>query len=242
MSSTDTCWQIALGTLILLTGVLGLSWRLHGDATSGSSVAQTPLSPDLIFVDDDTSDRESVESKISLEGTTLIDKETPTDTRSPTSQNPRRGNMLSRVKGRRKHITEQQEIWEELAHDTLPPLSPLTNRRVSLLAGSSPSSKRGSQMEPPETDDEATEDTGLLTRSGTGRNYRDPRRRRSTVGFEIQGRQRGARSVSNNSFLSGWFTKASWKKTDKSKGKNRVRSTSSHDIGDNGGTLEGGKP
>ncbi|KAL9070718.1 MAG: hypothetical protein Q9161_004651 [Pseudevernia consocians] len=141
---------IALGTVILLIGVLALSWRLNNDPTTRPSVSQNTLTPGMGFVDDD-SDSEA-------KGKTLIsqaDEEanpadgkgspfrshrnshhicSPDDPRTPTTNN---NDLLSITRLRRKGITESEEIWEELEDDALAELSPFSRRKSSARSTSS---------------------------------------------------------------------------------------------------------
>ncbi|MCJ1327803.1 hypothetical protein MMC10_004478 [Thelotrema lepadinum] len=52
--------MITLGTIILLTGVVCLSWRLNSDPSTNPAVTQTPLTPGMGFVptDSDSDDEE----------------------------------------------------------------------------------------------------------------------------------------------------------------------------------------
>ncbi|MCJ1285222.1 hypothetical protein MMC26_004561 [Xylographa opegraphella] len=50
--------QISLGTVILLAGVLALSWRLNSDHTLPISVPQTPLTPGMGFTPSDSNQEE----------------------------------------------------------------------------------------------------------------------------------------------------------------------------------------
>ncbi|CAD6586004.1 MAG: hypothetical protein ASARMPREDX12_002173 [Alectoria sarmentosa] len=143
---------IALGTVILLVGVLALSWRLNNDPTIRSSVSQNTLTPGMGFVDDD-SDSEvegnTLKSQSDAEANVANGKESPfhhhrisspNDPRTPTTKN---NDLLSITRLRRKGMTESEEIWDELEDDTLAELSSFSRRRSSVR--STPSSKPPSQ-------------------------------------------------------------------------------------------------
>ena len=110
-------------------------------------------------------------------------------------------------------VTESEEIWEELEDETLAPLSPFHHRRSS--ARSTPSRDR---HRPPSGDgheEDPNESTALLARSGTGRSYRDRRRRRSAPQLEGSGRSQASdrrRSSAQQDALGGWWKMRWWKK------------------------------
>lgn len=126
----------------------------------------------------------------------------PNDPRTPTTKN---NDLLSITRTRRKGVTESEEIWGELEDDTLADLSPFSRRRSS--ARSTTSSKLPSRGNP--MDESPNESTALLARSGTGRSYRD-RRRRSTPIFETQERERRRRSASSQEAVGGWWKMKNW--------------------------------
>ena len=175
--------QIALGTVILLIGVLALSWRLNNDPTTRPSVSQNTLTPGMGFVDDDSdseAEGNTIKSQADEEAGLANGKgspfhnhrkdhrvSSPNDLRTPTTKN---NDSLSITRLRRKGITESEEIWEELEDDAIAEMSPF--------------SRRGNAM-----DEIPNESTALLARSGTGRSYRDKRRRRSTPILETQERR-----------------------------------------------------
>jgi len=87
--------------------------------------------------------------------------------------------------GRKGGITESEEIWEELEDEAASPPAPFHQRRTSTKStpprnwkGGRPQS--GDGQEGPQS---PTESTALLARTGTGRSYRD-RRRRSAPGLD----------------------------------------------------------
>ena len=98
---------------------------------------------------------------------------------------------ISRIRGH--GVTESEEIWEELEDDAVSQLSP-SSRRRSVAFQSMPES--GPRQEAPD------ESTALLSRSGTGRSYRDKGRRRSHDGRR--------RSASSQDAVGGWWKMKRW--------------------------------
>ncbi|CAZ86637.1 unnamed protein product [Tuber melanosporum] len=94
---------IALGTAILLTGVLALSWRLNQEQTGPSAGAAGALSPGIGFIDTDSSDPSTDTEGESSE----ID--TNQQLLSPSSPSAR-----SKFLKRRRALSEVEEIWGEL--------------------------------------------------------------------------------------------------------------------------------
>lgn len=132
--------------------------------------------------------------------------------RTPTARNT---GLLPSTRHGRNSITESQEIWEELEDDIVSPLVyPFHERRVS--ARSTPSRDR---QRPTNGDGAAaaspTESTALLARTGTGRSYRDRRRRRSAPHLEApvrsQTQDRRRASVQQDA-LGGWWKMRWWEK------------------------------
>ena len=211
--------QIALGTIILLAGVLALSWRLNNDSSTRPTVSQNTFSPGMGFVDDNIdseAEGNSLCSQADEEANLANGKElpihnhhnphrisSPCASHTPTT---RSNEMLGITRMRRKGITESEEIWEELADDAPAELSPFSQRRSSVR--SAPFSKTLFQGKP--LDENENESTALLTRSGTGRSYRDRKRRRSTPIMEPQESERRRRSVSSRQTFGGWWMTKQW--------------------------------
>lgn len=217
--------------MILLIGVLALSWRLNNDPTTRPSVSQNTLTPGMGFVDDDSdseAEGKTLKSQADEEANLADGKGSPfrshrnshricspDDPRTPTTNN---NDLLSITRLRRKGITESEEIWEELEDDALAELSPFSRRKSS--ARSTSSSKIPSPGN--SLDEIPNESTALLARSGTGRSYRDRRRRRSTPILDNQERERRRRSASSQEALGGWWKMKNWwrgrERKDKGKG------------------------
>ncbi|KAK4690722.1 magnesium transporter, partial [Lecanoromycetidae sp. Uapishka_2] len=208
---------IALGTIILLLGVLALSWRLNNDPTTRPPVSQNPLTPGMGFVEDDSDsevEANTLPSQADAEAQLANGNESPlyqyktygtsspTDQRTPTTK---KDDLLNVTRLRRKGITESEEIWEELEDDTLTDLSPFSRRRSSVQTRSSSRPKsQGKQM-----GDIPDEETALL-RSGTGRSYRDKRRRRSAASMSTQERERRRKSAGSQEAVGGWWKMKRW--------------------------------
>ncbi|KAL9582583.1 MAG: hypothetical protein Q9203_005435, partial [Teloschistes exilis] len=120
--------KIALGTLILLVGVLALSWRLNDPNTARPAAPQTPLTPGMGFVDESPVTSETEETSL------LLDTDEEAATATATQRPPSNGKLshpilktptakdneiLNLTKPRRKSMTETEEILEELEDDTL---------------------------------------------------------------------------------------------------------------------------
>ncbi|KAI9675249.1 MAG: hypothetical protein M1817_001151 [Caeruleum heppii] len=146
---------IALGTVILLSGVFALSWRLN-DAEAAAQqppVSQSALAPGLGLLEQTESDDGQGSSDDSDERRPLVLPRTRTSVslfssrlRSPTTT--RFDEILSATQPRRRGITEAAEIWGELEDDPDPhshlpsrsttssPLSLHHRRRSSLITPS----------------------------------------------------------------------------------------------------------
>lgn len=161
---------IALGTIILLSGVLALSWRLSDEQTQ-PAIAQSALAPGLGLVEDtDNEEYDDIstpdeEAAISIENERLLNGELMTPT-------TKLDTVLGATRKVRKAVclTEADEIWGELDDDAkASPPRPL--RRPSTVRTLQGLSQR---EEPPDTPNEATP----LLRFRTFR-----RRRRRSTGF-----------------------------------------------------------
>ena len=212
--------------MILLLGVLALSWRLHNDPTTRPPVAQNPLTPGMGFVDDDSdseADANILTPEADEEANLLPNGKAspfsyhrtsrpiswPNDHRTAT---PNKHDLSSIARLHAKMgITESEEIWEELedSGDTPAVLSPFSRRRtsaqttpylkpsaVSILGGTGPA----------EDDESPTESTALL-RAGTGRSYRDKRRRRSMPGLDTS---RRSLDDQTQDAVGGWWKMRKW--------------------------------
>lgn len=179
--------QIALGTLILLAGVLSLSWRLSTDPTHRTSFSQPPLTPGMGYTDASStdsspptpSDPESAPAAQNGSASPLLASHPHRRSTSVSITYPRTPTL-----GRKGGITESEEIWEELEDEATSPLAPFRQRRASTMT---PPSRDRKGARPQSGDGQPgpqspTESTALLARPGTGRSYRD--RRRSASGLD----------------------------------------------------------
>jgi len=192
---------IALGTVILLSGVLALSWRLSDEQTP-SAVSQSALAPGLGFVEDTDNDESSdslnadEEAAIGAEHQALLRNEpmTPTTTLDT---------VLGATRNVRKtvRVTEADEIWGELEDDTAKSPSP-----------SRPPRRASSGLPDSAIRDEPDENTSLL-RSNT---FSRRRRRRSTgfPGFTARPSPRGSGKRHKSQDATGGFWKMKWWKRD----------------------------
>lgn len=162
---------LALGTVILLTGVLGLSWRLEGDdesaePSSASShrkveLPRTPLTPGMGLIDDHDSDLDAStrddpdpdqEVAENERAPLLMHRSNSTSTRAATSE------AQQKRRRRRSTMLEAENIWNELRDEeryygTLrfsesANTSPRRNRRKTISAsgvGAGRTSSRGSR-------------------------------------------------------------------------------------------------
>jgi hypothetical protein len=187
---------ITLGTVILLTGVLALSWRLS-DEQHAPGVGQSTLAPGLGLVED--TDGEEEEEELSLHSA-LLDEERTLPTQStyqtfgppspevsmaPGTPATRRQSSITRTTRKASsRWAERAEIWDELEDRSTPPVSPaFSRRRSTTLPGqrnSFMSTRRG------------TTDSRHLAAAGEGLEETEPliesptrpfRRRRKSTGF-----------------------------------------------------------
>ncbi|KAL8987141.1 MAG: hypothetical protein Q9177_003628, partial [Variospora cf. flavescens] len=188
---------IALGTLILLLGVLALSWRLN-DPPTRSGVPHTPLAPGMGFVDDSESDNTEAETSLLLR-----DDEEAVQPHISNGKIPRTPTGKSR-----KGITETEEILEELDDDTLTELfSPGLSHHRRSSARSTPSKGMAGVSD---DGNRADESTALLGRMSTGRSYKDRRRRRGSD--PIVGNRRKRHGSDNSS--QEWWKMRWWRSRD----------------------------
>jgi hypothetical protein len=202
---------IALGTVILLSGVLALSWRLSDEQTQ-PAVAHSALAPGLGFVEDtdneDFSDSYNVdeEAAIGQEHQALLNGE-------PMTPTTKLNTVLGATRNVRKtvRLTEADEIWGELQDDdakTSP--SRLVQRRPS-------SSLSQDQRDGGPAVAEPDENTSLL-RSST---LQKRRRRRSTgfPGFTARPEPRNKSSKRKSQDATGGFWRMKWWRHRKGSGK-----------------------
>lgn len=190
---------ITLGTAVLLSGVLALSWRLS-DEQHTPGVGQSTLAPGLGLVEDTEGEEEDEE--VSLRSALLDDAESALPTQSnyqtfrpalapevsvsSLASVPRRQASVARsARTASSRWAERDEIWGELEDRNTPePLSPAFNRRRSTTMpgprASFPLARRGTpdsrNLAP---SGESAQETDALIET-TRRNFR---RRRKSTGF-----------------------------------------------------------
>ena len=155
---------IALGTVILLGGVLALSWRLHtpfelDNSKTQPQVTQSALMPGMGLVDD-PSPTSSIDSDYILDAEAAAaegERRPLLGPQEPLTPTTRAENILAATKGRRRGITEAAEIWGELADEDSPSTkrgwSPLTpqgkrKRRASTMTFSRNPARKGNSPSP----------------------------------------------------------------------------------------------
>jgi hypothetical protein len=195
---------IALGTVILLSGVLALSWRLS-DEQSQPAVAQSALAPGLGFVEDTDNEEYSdsynadEEANIGAEHQALLDN----DPMTPTTK---LDTVLGATRNVRKtvRLTEADEIWGELEDSDTKSVT-ASPRHFRHAATTLPSPA----MNP--NDNEPDENTSLLRSNTLGRR----RRRRSTgfPGFIPRPSPRSKRRSTQSQDGVGGLFKLSWWKS-----------------------------
>ncbi|GKT50737.1 putative magnesium-dependent phosphatase [Colletotrichum spaethianum] len=211
---------IALGTVILLAGVLALSWRLS-DEQHPPGVGQSSLAPGLGLVEDTEDEEESLlggddlyslhEEDDPLPATTYSTFNVASGESSPLTPTPRR-----KKTGRRWQ--ERAEIWGEL-EDRDTPSPPVSRRRSSTMPDASEStsllphrrgasSGSGNQFPPLTPASEA----GPSGESPSSRRPMGRRRRKSTgfPGFTARRRRKSQSSTPTLQEALGGIWKLKW--------------------------------
>ncbi|KAF7553027.1 hypothetical protein G7046_g7216 [Stylonectria norvegica] len=194
---------IALGTVILLSGVLALSWRLS-DEQHAPGVGQSSLAPGLGLVEDTEGEEESLLGSDAAVG--------DDDAQPSTYQTfpPVNGETTPMTPARKSSFrwAERAEIWGELEdHDE--PSSPANRRRSSTMPGHTESSPLLAQPRRAVSGTTTIEESGPST-EGSPRKL--SRRRRKSTGFpglvaRRQLRNRGSsasESIGNILSLNWW--------------------------------------
>ncbi|KAK8102773.1 hypothetical protein PG984_015919 [Apiospora sp. TS-2023a] len=125
---------ITLGTAILLSGVLALSWRLSDEQHSPASVGQSTLAPGLGLVEDTEGEEESLIDSDTFSGDeneAVVPATYDTFGPAATETTP-----LTAGIGSKARWTNRADIWDELEDQGAYPSSPRSARRsVTLPAG-----------------------------------------------------------------------------------------------------------
>ena len=229
---------ISLGTVILLAGVLALSWRLS-DEQHPPAVGQSTLAPGLGLVEDTEGEEEEEDlllgSDIAEEESTLP-RQYSYQTFGPENGGVAAGKQPESPKlGRKKTFppsartstsrwTEQDEIWDELEDQENPnsPLPALARRRSSTL----PVLSESSTLLPPRRGTSSGGPLGIGTSGGSGNTSAEAlpqarkgwRRRRKSTGFPgFQARKTRRKTSSSGGgqlqeTLSGFWKSGWWSK------------------------------
>ncbi|KAL2261698.1 hypothetical protein VTK26DRAFT_3598 [Humicola hyalothermophila] len=223
---------IALGTVVLLSGVLALSWRLS-DEQHAPGVGQSTLTPGLGLVEDTEGEEE--EEDVSLQSALLQDEECALPTTStyqtfrpaPSPELPmsspsvakRQSSMARSTRTISSRLAERDEIWDELEDRTTPPepVSPAFSRRRPTArhahrgSASSFPFARGAgtnDLTSGGSGDDAAQETEPLITSSPRRNFG---RRRKPTGFPgFTARKSTARKTSAGSVGGGGIWGLKW--------------------------------
>ncbi|KAI9641824.1 hypothetical protein NHQ30_009684 [Ciborinia camelliae] len=230
---------IALGTAILLSGVLALSWRLNEEQTN-PTVAQSALAPGLGLVEDtDNDSSESYtadeEAAIGAEHQALLNGEPMT----PTTK-------LDTIIGATRHVrkavrlSEVDEIWCELEDDDAKSTPARANRPRPSRPDSAPNLLRSSTYDEERGESPVPdENTSLLHRQVSS----SRRRRRRSTGFPgftarpTPRKRRSTRSISQDA-TGGWWKMRWWRDRDKDGGSGKGPPAPPSGGGDGGAGLQ----
>ncbi|KAK6839694.1 hypothetical protein PG987_005560 [Apiospora arundinis] len=207
---------ITLGTAILLSGVLALSWRLSDEQHSPASVGQGTLAPGLGLVEDTEGEEESLIDSDALSGDeNEVAVPATYDTFGPAAAaetTPLTAGLRSKARW-----TNRADIWDELEDQGAYPSSPRSARRsvtlpagadetTALLGGGGASrhlsnASMGSMS--------SVDPSGLEAGLGQRRSFR---RRRKSTGFPgFNARRRGrSKSTANVQEALGGIWKLKW--------------------------------
>ena len=186
--------QIALGVVVLLSGVLCLSWRLQDENTVQPARTGSALTPGLGFVDTDDEYGSSGPEEEFLDdddddddATDEYDDGLPPSLPSPPLVRKADGSFLASPGGRRRALSQAEEIWGEL-QDEDEAISPRAGR---VIGG-------GAAMD---------ERTSLL--------LKPPGRRKTSYGFPRVGSSAQARRLrqhAQQAATGGWWKLKWWKR------------------------------
>lgn len=215
---------IALGTVILLSGVLALSWRLS-DEQHTPGVGQSTLAPGLGLVEDTEGEEESL---LSSDQATAVDMPSTYQTFPPVH------GEAATTPSRRKtsRWAEHAEIWGEL-EDRDEATSPGSRRRSSTMPGFNESSPLLSRKTVPAG---PGEDAGPSTEASPRKFIR---RRRKSTGFpglvarrNLRPRGSTASDTLSNLFALGWWRNRGRQTSHGSSGAGEVNGRSHDDGGE----------
>ncbi|KAH6697626.1 DUF803 domain-containing protein [Plectosphaerella plurivora] len=204
---------IALGTVILLSGVLALSWRLS-DEQHAPGVGQSSLAPGLGLVDDTEGEEESLLGSDSFDD----DEENARPTSYSTFKPSRNGETAVPAAPSRKNTgvfrwQERAEIWDELEDHDSPGPTPGRSRSHTVPAGETTSllPRRLASGSGPSTVDIAGPSSAGVDSPARPRGFR---RRRKSTGFPgFTARKSKRRSNSSAQEAQGGIWKLKWWRT-----------------------------
>lgn len=205
---------IAVGTVILLAGVLALSWRLS-DEQHPPAVGQSTLTPGLGLVEDTDGEEESL-----LDSGTITDDDEPVrktyDTFAPDNSESTPLTPGRKPPGRWQ---EQAEIWGELEdQERLSPLPhPLRTQTLPVGADETTALLGGSRRHVSNTSVNSLSAAGPSSAAGDSPQRKLSRRRRKSTGFpgfaarKVPGRRRSTSGAGVQEALGGiwkmrWFS------------------------------------
>ncbi|KAI9659682.1 MAG: hypothetical protein M1829_006555 [Trizodia sp. TS-e1964] len=224
---------IALGTVILLAGVLALSWRLGDDTnTTQATLPQGALTPGLGLVDSETDNEADHDLLTDEEGgpeetqQLLAPAGMSSAPQSPITKFP---SFLSSNRGQATRSTESNEIWGELEDEDSqkhPSPLPLYHRRSSGPRSLFPQTQRrksaGAVL------DQAHEGSPLL-KSHSGFSF--AQRRRAKTGIFGVFRSRSRKGESQQDALGGWWKMKWWNNINKDLGSNATQPNATAPLG-----------
>ncbi|KAF7913231.1 hypothetical protein EAE99_010728 [Botrytis elliptica] len=209
---------IALGTAILLSGVLALSWRLNEEQTQ-PAVAQSALAPGLGLVED--TDNDSSESYTADEEAAITNEHQALLSDEPMTPTTKLDTIIGATRHVRKavRLSEVDEIWGELEDDDAKSTPTRPRAKRPNFASTFPRTSNYDEeagMDSPIPD----ENTSLLQREVS---FYRRKRRRSTgfPGFAARPTPRKRRSMRSESqdATGGWWKMKWWRGRDGSNGK-----------------------
>jgi multidrug transporter EmrE-like cation transporter len=165
---------IALGTVILLSGVLALSWRLS-DEQHTPGVGQSSLAPGLGLVEDTDGEEESL---LGSDEAAVEDQQPPASYQTFRRNSSVETTPMTPTRKKSFRWAERAEIWGEL-EDQDEPTTPTGRNRSSTMPGRSESSPLIPKHRSSISGVDALVESGL----GAEQNPRRTRRRRKSTGF-----------------------------------------------------------
>lgn len=206
---------IALGTVVLLSGVLALSWRLS-DEQHPPAVGQSTLTPGLGLVEDTEGEEED----------SLIDSDAMSDeeSRVPPTYNTFAPNGERPPPPPTRKTTnpwlERTEIWDELEDQETASLPPLSKRRSSVVPSTAASENAPLLLNTPQQHQQhqrgISDDSTNLSEASPDAPRKMFRRRRRSTGFPgFRARTHERRKSATGSHLgsqdaTGGFWKLKW--------------------------------